>query len=61
MKTYTDDEKLMQQALKLLEYPGPSWPEAREKVAAALRARLTPAANDTARSAWRKRLIDPGY
>lgn len=31
---------LMQQALEALEYPGPSWPEARQSIAAALRAKL---------------------
>ena len=30
----------MKQALEALEYPGPSWPEARQKAAAALRERL---------------------
>ena len=30
----------MQQALDALEYPGPSWPDARQKIAEALRARL---------------------
>lgn len=34
------DRELMQQALEALEYPGPSWPEARHKAAAALRERL---------------------
>ena len=30
----------MKQALEALEYPGPSWPEARHKAAVALRERL---------------------
>ena len=34
------DRELMQQALEALEYPGPSWPEARQKAATALRERL---------------------
>lgn len=35
-----NDRELMQQALDALEYPGPSWPEARHDVAKALRAAL---------------------
>ena len=43
------DRELMQQALDALEYPGPSWPEARHDVAKALRARLEKwTADDTA-------------
>ena len=34
------DRELMQQALDALDYPGPSWPDARQKAAKALRARL---------------------
>ena len=34
------DRELMQQALEALEYPGPSWPETRQSIAAALRERL---------------------
>ena len=34
------DRELMQMALDALEYPGPSWPDARQKAAEALRARL---------------------
>lgn len=34
------DRDIMQQALEALEYPGPSWPEARQKAAFALRERL---------------------
>lgn len=35
-----EQEAVMQQALEALEYPGPSWPEARQKAASALRERL---------------------
>ena len=35
-----NDRELMQMALDALEYPGPSWPDARQKIAEALRARL---------------------
>ena len=35
------DKQLMQMALDALEYPGPSWPDARQKAAEALRARLS--------------------
>lgn len=34
------DREIMQQALEALEYPGPSWPEARQSIATALRERL---------------------
>lgn len=34
------DRELMQMALDALEYPGPSWPDARQKAAEALRAAL---------------------
>ena len=34
------DRELFEMALKALEYPGLSWPEAREKAAEAIRARL---------------------
>lgn len=42
------DRELMQQALEALEYPGPSWPEARHKAAVALRERLA----QTQRTHW---------
>lgn len=69
MRHLTDDEKLMQQALDALDFYVPL---ACETQIRALRARLaqtelaksstaSPAANDAARSAWRKRMIDPGY
>lgn len=34
------DRDLLKQALEALEYPGPSWPDARQSIAAALRERL---------------------
>ena len=34
------DRELLQMALDALEYPGPSWPDARQKAAEALRAAL---------------------
>ena len=34
------DRELMQMALDALEYPGPSWPDSRQAIAEALRARL---------------------
>lgn len=70
MKTITDDEKLMQQALDALDIACRKYGDVGgaetdwgkwDAAMTALRARLQPAANDTARSAWRKRLIDPGY
>ena len=41
-----------QQALEALEYPGPSWPESRQKIAAALREALAEREQEQEPVAW---------